>query len=710
MAKRAPVIALLGNPNSGKTSLFNLLTGLKQRVGNFPGVTVEKKEGVLSFPDGSTATIIDFPGCYSLYPTAFDEKIVVATLTNPDDPNYPDTVVYVADVTNLERHLLLLTQLKELGLPLVLALNMGDIAEKQGLEINHNALSNALDVPVVLVSARTGMNLTTLQSAIQESIRPVKTTQKLKIFYTPSQTEEKVASKIQALLGIKRPYQSLLLAHHADWLPFLTEKDREGIGLIREEHQFEPLHFQVRETMARYDRFLPVIRKVIQKKGNSDSLTDRIDAIATHSLFGPLLFLLLLGLIFQAIFAWASIPMDWIDAGFSQLTGFVDGLLPADTWYSKLLTEGILSGLGGIVIFIPQIAILFFLIGLLEEVGYMARAVFIFDKLMQKFGMNGRSIVALVSGGACAIPAVMSARTISNWRERLITIMVTPLISCSARIPIYIILVAFIVPDRTMYGWVNLQGAIFSGLYILGALAALGSAWLFRLFLKSREESFLMIELPPYRLPQLRNVLYTVREKTLSFVYEAGKIILIISVILWFGASYGPGSAVDKAREEAMAEAEFEGLSEEDTEYLLNARALEASWAGHLGRAIEPVIRPLGYDWKIGIALFTSFAAREVFVGTMATLYSIGSEDDEKRVREKLEQARDPNTGKKIYTLPTVLSLLMFYAFAMQCMSTLAVVKKETGSWKWPAIQFSFMTGLAWITAYLAYNNTSMLV
>ena len=707
MADRVPVIALVGNPNSGKTSLFNQLTGLRQKVGNFPGVTVEKKEGTCILADGSSATLIDFPGCYSLYPTAFDEKIVVRTFTNASDINFPDAIVYVADVTNLERHLLLLTQLKELGLPIVLALNMGDVAEKEGLGIDTDSLAKALQVEVVLVSARTGMHLNELKQAVGSALDKSGELRKLKIFYSLSQTEEKVATHIQSILGIDRPYQALLVAHHHDWLPFLSEDQRNDIASVIEREQFGSLHFQVRETMARYDRFLPIIRRAVQKKRREDSMTDRIDDVATHPVFGPLIFMLILVLIFQAIFAWASIPMDWIDAGFSQLTGFVGSILPENAWYTKLLTEGILSGLGGIVIFIPQIAILFFLIGILEEIGYMARAVFIFDRLMQKFGMNGRSIVSLVSGGACAIPAVMSARTISNWRERLITILVTPLISCSARIPIYIILVAFIVPDGRTLGWFNLQGLAFTALYVLGALAALGSAWVFKLLIKSREESFLMIELPPYRLPQFRNVFFNVREKTLSFVTEAGKIILIISVILWFGASFGPGNGMETARLEANQQAAQQEMNDQEARDFANAKALEASYAGHLGRAIEPLIRPLGYDWKIGIALFTSFAAREVFVGTMATLYSIGSEEDEMRVKERLEQARDPVTGKKVYDFPTVLSLLLFYVFAMQCMSTLAVVRKETASWKWPALQFVFMTALAYGSAFLAYTLAS---
>lgn len=707
MPDRLPVIALVGNPNCGKTSLFNQLTGLKQKVGNFPGVTVEKKEGISQLPDGEQVKFIDFPGAYSLYPTAFDEKIVVRTFTNNEDPNFPDAILYVADITNLERHLLLLTQLKELGLPIVLALNMSDIAQKEGMDIQSEPLARALQVEAVQVSSRTGYQIDELKEALNRALKPKIGAQKIKLFYAPSAAEERVAQGVQEILQLRRPYQALLIAHHYDWLPFLKANQREKIGELVEENGFESLSFQVRETMARYDRFLPIIRKAIHQKRKEDSLTDKIDNLATHRIFGPLLFFLLLFFIFQAIFAWAAVPMEWIESGFSALIDLTNNLLPEEAWYTRLLTEGILSGLSGILIFVPQIAILFFLIGLLEEAGYMARAVFIFDRIMQKFGMNGRSIVALVSGGACAIPAVMSARTISNWRERLITILVTPLISCSARIPIYIILVAFIVPKQSLFGFINLQGLAFTSLYLLGALAALGSAWIFKLILKSREESFLMIELPPYRLPQMRNVLLDVREKTLTFIKEAGKVIIIISLILWVLASFGPGSAIEDAREEAQAQAEARQLSPQETDNLISARSLEASFAGRIGHAIEPVIEPLGYDWKIGIALITSFAAREVFVGTMATLYSIGSEENELRIKDKLQEARDPDTGKKVYDFPTVLSLLLFYVFAMQCMSTLAVVRKETNSWKWPLVQFFFMTALAYLSALAAYQLAS---
>ncbi len=696
-------IALIGNPNSGKSSVFNYLTGLRQKVGNFPGVTVEKKEGLCSLPDGSTVKITDFPGTYSLYPTAKDEQIVVQTFTDLQNENFPDAVLFVADITNLERHILLLTQINDLGIPVALALSMADIAQKKGINIDVQQIEELFQIPTVAISSRTGENLPQLKQVIQDLTKTPNRTTTLKTFYNPSGDEKKVLEPIQQHFNLPQTYHALLYAHHFKWLPHLTEKEKAFIEEIVENEKFESLRFQVRETMARYDRFLPNLQKAIQSETAVSSITDKIDYLATHKIFGPAIFVVLMILIFQAIFALADIPMGWIDSGFGFLQEQIQQVLP-ESWFTSLLTDGILAGLGGILIFIPQIAILFFLIAILEELGYMARAVFIFDKLMQRFGLNGRSIVALVSGGACAIPAVMSTRTISNWKERLITILVTPFISCSARIPVYVIMIGLVVPATSIWGIFNLQGIVFMGLYVLGILAALGAAYVFKLILKTSESSFLIIELPPYRTPQLRNVLLTVKEKVGTFVVEAGKIIFFISILLWFAANFGPPGAMEKAEQTAIERAQIQNLSESQAENLIASKKLEASFAGHLGKGIEPAIEPLGYDWKIGIALITSFAAREVFVGTMATLYSIGNTEDERGIQEQMAKEIDPDTGKPVYTLATAFSILVFYVFAMQCMSTLAVVQKETNSWKWPIIQFLFMTGLAYVASLVVYQ------
>ncbi len=698
-------LALAGNPNSGKSSVFNLLTGLNQKTGNFPGVTVDKKTGKVTLPNNEVINLIDFPGTYSLYPNSLDERIVVQTFTNPNDENYPDGVLYVADITKIEKHLLLLSQLRDLGLPIVLVLNMYDLADRGGLKVEVKQLANFLNIPIVKFSSRSGLGIEELMKAIQQLTVERNNNAIKKGFVSFSVEETKVITGVQQIVTqVRTPYQALLIAHHYEWLPFLNEEQRAAIGELIEEVGFESLRNQVTETMKRYDAYTPVLRRVLKRpQPKNETTTEKLDKILTHPFWGTIIFFALMLLVFQAIYAWATYPMDMIDFIFGFMGETVGAVLP-EGWLSSLITDGILAGLGGILIFIPQIAILFFLISILEEVGYMARAAFLFDRTMQFFGLNGRSLVALISGGACAIPAIMSTRTIGNWKERMITIMVTPLISCSARIPVYTVLIGFVVADVTVLGIFNMQGLAFMGLYLLGIIMALVSALVFKWVLKSKETSFLMLELPEYRVPVIRNVGLNVLEKVKTFVVEAGKVILVISMVLWFLASYGPKSAMESAEEMAKVEAQSANLNDEQAADLLAAKKMEASFAGHLGKAIEPAIQPLGFDWRIGIALITSFAAREVFVGTMATIYSIGSQDDEFSIKEKMAKVTDPRTGKKVYTLATSLSLLVFYVFAMQCMSTLAVVKRETKSWKWPALQFIYMSALAYFGSLIVFS------
>lgn len=726
-------IALIGNPNSGKSTVFNQLTGMRQKTGNFPGVTVDVKEGRLSFPSGKEVMLVDLPGTYSLYPTSSDEKIVASVLTNPHDPFFPDAVLYVADVNHLEKHLLLLTQLLDLGLPVLLALNMSDLAAENGIKVNTAKLAERLGVPVVSISGRTGENIQKLIGEVEklltggrwpvagDSQQPTANSQRL-TRYPFSDTEKQVIEAVRLNLATDNPYRALLLAHHHDWLTFLQPGERETLAAIVQTKNFQSLRAQVDETLDRYDRFTPIVQDAVQQPSTfPDTPTDRIDAVLTHRFWGPFIFFAVMLLIFQALFDWSDYPMTKIEDGFSALNDWIKRSFPAG-WGTDLLTDGILTGLSGILVFVPQIALLFLLISILEEVGYMARVVFMFDKTMRRFGMNGRSVVSLISGGACAVPAIMSSRTIGNWQERIITIMVTPFISCSARIPVYLVLIGLAVPSVTLWGFFNARTLVFAAMYALGILAAFLSGWAMKKWLHTRERSYLAIELPEYRIPHWRNVWLTVWEKTLSFIAGAGKIILYVSIGLWAMSRFGPGDSMVQAEQTARDEyaqvtsaplnagRDTAGLSLDD---LIAQRQLEASYAGRMGHFIEPVIRPLGYDWKIGIALLTSFAAREVFTGTLAVLYNMGSAEGDindrsenaakATLREKMRAETFRDSSQPVYTLATALSLLVFYALAMQCFSTLATVRRETGSWRWAALQFALMSGLAYGGAWAVY-------
>ncbi len=705
-------IALVGNPNSGKSTVFNQLTGLRQKTGNFPGVTVDVKVGKLRFASGEEAKLIDFPGTYSLYPTSSDEKMVAQVLADPDSEFFPEALVYVADLTKLEKHLLLFTQLLDLNLPAILVLNMSDAAAEMGIKVNTAKLSERFGVPVVAVSGRTGDNIQRLLGEIEKLTRSIDSR---KPYYVFSDLEKQLTEAVRLNFGVENPYRALQLAHHHTWFPFLTKTERGTLAAIVQTKNFQSLRAQVDETLDRYDHFLPVVQETVQQPPAFPSTpTDKLDAVLTHRRWGPVIFVGVMLLIFQAIFDWSQYPMDAIEYGFGLMNDWVKMLLPA-AWYTDLLTDGILTGLSGIMVFVPQIALLFLLITILEEVGYMARVVFMFDKPMRRFGMNGRSVVSLISGGACAVPAIMSSRTIGNWQERLITIMVTPFISCSARIPVYLVLIGLAVPNVKVAGFLSAQSLVFGGMYALGVVVALLSGWAMKKWLRRREPSFLAIELPVYRLPQWRNVGFTVWEKVRAFVAGAGKIIIWVSVGLWALSSFGPGNSMQKAEEKATLEAQKQQIDPAD---MVAQQRLEASYAGQMGKFVEPAFRPLGYDWKISIALLTSFAAREVFTGTLAVLYNLGSAEADVNNRaenaakatlrsemHKETYADDPT--QPVYTLATALSLLVFYALAMQCFSTLAVVRRETGSWKWAILQFFFMSGLAYLLAWVVFRAFS---
>lgn len=696
-------IALVGNPNSGKSSLFNHLTGLNQKIGNFPGVTVDKRSGQCVLPEGTVSEIIDLPGIYSIYPRSLDERIVSEILLNHQSPNSPDKVVVIADATNLKRGLLLLTQVIDIGLPTVLALNMMDLVARAGISYDINALANHLGIPVVPINARNGTGLEDLKNELAHPLQvPTK-----KIFNVYDEASAAVKD-LRVKLHIDSDYESYQLLQQPDALGFLTSDQKQIIQEVSIRYNFFPGKFQGAETIQRYSFIQDLLDKVTLKNsgGSWKQHNSKLDRILTHRIWGYAIFFAVLFLIFQSIFAWATVPMDFIDGLFADISNYLTSILPAGP-LSSLLTEGIIPGIGGIVIFIPQIAILFACIAVLEGTGYMARVVFLMDKIMRQFGLSGKSVVPLMSGVACAIPAIMATRTIDNWKERTITIFVTPLMSCSARLPVFTILIALIVPDQLLYGFFNLQGLALMGMYLLGFASALISAMVMKLLIQVKERSYLIMELPAYRWPEWSNVGYTIVEKTKTFVFEAGKIILAISIVLWVLASYGPGDKIDRARDYVQKESANMRLTEQGFEDRVAAYKLEHSYAGIIGKGIEPVIRPLGFDWKIGIALITSFAAREVFVGTMATIYSIGSNEDQTTIKVRMKEEINPETGGPRFTPAVGFSLLVFYTFAMQCMSTIAVVYRETKGWKWPLIQLAYMSILAYLSAFAVFQILS---
>ncbi len=696
-------IALVGNPNSGKSSLFNHLTGLNQKIGNFPGVTVDKKTGTATLTNGEKVKIIDLPGTYSIYPNSTDEKVVFDILANKTNALYPDVVVVIVDASNFKRNLLLFTQIHDLRIPSILALNMMDIVEKTGLSIDEKKLSAELGVPVLPMKARSGKGIDQLKKILVD----IELTDYQPIF-NPRKHAEQAIDEVKKAFSIEEDYLAYQTLQQFRINSSLTQSEKNLLQDIADKFQFNRDDLRRTETLERYSAINHFIDGSIKENFTilPKRVTQKLDKMFTHKIWGYAIFLAILFMIFQSIFTWATVPMDIIDVAFSSLSTYLGNLLP-DSALSRLLTEGLIPGIGGIVIFIPQIAILFAFIAILEETGYMSRVVFLMDKIMRKVGLSGKSVVPLISGVACAIPAIMATRTIENWKERLITIFVTPFMSCSARLPVYTILVALVIPNKLAFGIFNLQGVALMGLYLLGFAMAMLSAAVMKMILKSNQRSFLVMELPTYKMPRWKNVGLTMIEKSKAFVFEAGKIILAISVILWVLASYGPGDHIENAEAEVRSINIDQPLSPTDFDHQVQAYKLENSYAGIFGKAIEPVITPLGYDWKIGIALITSFAAREVFVSTMATIYSIGDTDEENTIKSRMKKEINQETGGPRYNLATGISLLLFYVFAMQCMSTLAVVYRETNGWKWPLIQLGYMTAVAYISAFMAFQLLS---
>lgn len=693
---------MVGNPNSGKSTLFNVLTGLSQKIGNFPGVTVEKKEGFSKLPDNRTARIIDLPGTYSFYPKSRDERIVMDALADKSSSVHPDLIVFVADASNLKRNLLLFSQVADLRIPIIIALNMMDLADQAGIEIAVDELALKLGVQIVPISARKGEGIDQLKIAISQS-------SSIPTQFSSIDVRSIAPDLIHAIsrdLNVTHPYVALQLAHQHEQLSFLSNEQNSRIEEIKKEFSFHSQKCQATETIGRYNFINDVLFDTV--KLNSDpgkeTMSNRIDNILTHRVFGFVIFFAILFLIFQSIFAWSEYPMSLIEGLFITMTDLGHQYLPQGV-FSDLLIDGVLAGLSGVLIFIPQIAILFAFISILEDTGYMSRVTFMMDKIMRKVGLSGKSIVPMIGGFACAVPSIMSTRNIENWKDRMITIMVTPLIACSARLPVYTLLISMVVPDQKVWGFINMQGIALMALYILSIISAIIVAWAMKVIIKSRERGYFIMELPVYRMPRWNNVLLTMYRSVKAFVFEAGKIIIAVSIVLWVLSSYGPSGRFDAIESKYSSASYTERFPQEEIDRMVSSEKLGNSYAGILGKSIEPVIKPLGFDWKIGIALITSFAAREVFVGTMATIYSVEADDSNMAsVRDKMLSAENPETGLPVFTVAVAFSLMVFYAFAMQCISTIAIVYRETKSWTWPTIQFAYMTTLAYIASFIVYQ------
>lgn len=689
-------VALIGNPNTGKTSVFNQLTGLNQQVGNYPGITVEKKIGFCKLPHNIKANILDLPGTYSLNASSIDENVVIELMLNKNDKLYPDVALVVTDVENLKRNLLLFTQIKDLEIPTILVINMADRMEHKGITLNIPYLEEHLKTKIALISSRKGFGITELKELI--------------VTYKTISSEPCLNASVidtEYFNSLRKAFPNQLL--YKLWL--VITQDVNFLNLERKEIQgsFTKSHsdlkrLQQKETIKRYQFINEVLKEGLKVDTTiAKDFRSKLDRVLTHKVWGYVIFFVILFIIFQSIFEWSKIPMDFIDSTFASLSTWANESLPAGV-LTNLISQGIIPGIGGILIFIPQIAFLFLFISILEESGYMSRVVFLMDKIMRKFGLSGKSVVPLISGTACAIPAIMATRNIENWKERLITILVTPFTTCSARLPVYAIIIALVIPDERVLGILNLQGLTLMLLYLLGFGMAILSAYALNKIMKIKGKTFFVVEMPNYKLPMFKNVAINVIEKTKAFVYGAGKIILAISIILWFLASYGPGKKFKNAEQIIQSKIENTALPQQELDNKIASYKLENSYIGIMGKTIEPAISPLGYDWKIGIAIISSFAAREVFVGTLATIYSVGGSDNEDTIKNKMAAEINPETGDKIFNFASGISLLLFYAFALQCASTLAITKKETNSWKWPVGQLIFMSGFAYVVALIAYQ------
>ena len=689
-------VALIGNPNTGKTSVFNAITGLNQKVGNYPGITVEKKQGVCRLNHTTKAHIIDLPGTYSLNASSMDESVVVELLLNKNDKDYPDVAVVISDIENLKRNLLLFTQIKDLEIPTLLVINMSDRMSSKGISLDIPLLEEKLKTKIALISTRENKGIDYLKTCLLD-YRSLSKENCTDIHLI----DEAYFGNLEKVFPDQSLYKLWLVITQDVNFAKVERKKVEDATDYKTQSDSHLKRLQQKETIKRYQFINQSLKETyVVDQSKATDYRSKLDRVLIHRFWGYIIFFMILLTIFQVIFDWSSIPMDFIDESFTNLSEYTKRTLPPGL-FTNLLAEGIISGLGGIVIFIPQIAFLFLFIAVLEETGYMSRVVFLMDRGLRKYGLSGKSVIPLISGTACAIPAVMATRNIENWKERLITILVTPFTTCSARLPVYLILISLVIPEGTFLG-MGYQGLTLMGLYLLGFVMALLSAALLNKILKIQSKTYFVIEMPNYKLPLIKNVAITVFEKTKSFVVEAGRVILAISILLWIMASFGPGKDFNDAEAIVKDQVKNQSLSPTELENEIASYKLEHSFIGILGKSIEPAIAPLGFDWKIGIALISSFAAREVFVGTLATIYSVGNNQEE-TIKNRMKAERKPN-GELLFDLPTGISLMLFYAFALQCMSTLAIVKKETNGWKWPMIQLFSMTLIAYLSALIVYQ------
>lgn len=711
MKNQSLTIALVGNPNTGKSTLFNALTGLKQKVGNYPGVTVEQKIGSVVI-DGTRHKVIDLPGTYSLNHKKIDERIAYQALIGEyEHEETPDLAVVVLDATNLDRNMYLATQVMDLEIPMIVLLNMNDLAEERGITLDADTIQQRLGVPVLPIVAKDKKDVQKVRQAIADhdlkAPKPLSWKPQAPLNQAIALITDEWLHPHTDLPDRAYPIEALRLISNNQLSDDFNNHPRKDVAekiVARAQSQLEKAgqNPTAAEVMARYD----FIEKCTSN-GNgerpqeeSETLSDKIDAVVTHKFLGPVILVSILLLMFQAIFSWAEPFMNLIDLFFVQAGTTVAETLPPGI-LNDLLVEGVIAGLGGVVIFLPQIMFLFFFISILEGTGYMARAAFVMDGFMTRIGLHGRSVVPLMSGFACAVPGIMATRTIESWSDRLITIMVLPFMACSARLPVYALMISAFVPNENVFGFISMQGITFFGLYIFGIVMAILAAWVMKTFFTDGESTPFMMELPSYKMPKWSAVFYNMFERGWIFVKEAGKIIMAISIVLWFLASYPKVEVPDSVTSSTTTtEASF-NAQESASSY-----KLKHSYAGQIGQFIEPVIRPLGFDWKIGIGLITSFAAREVMVGTLNTIYSVGDEEGSvKTLKQKLLNDKDPETGEPVFSTLSAISLMVFFALAMQCMSTLAIVRRETNSWKWPAVMFFYMTTLAYLCSLIVYQG-----